>query len=47
MADDPVEVLEAFERALFSGEDIAPFFADDAEYVVAGSPPIGGRSITT
>ena len=43
MASDPVEVLEAFETALFAGEDIRPHFAEHAVYVVSGEPPIGGR----
>jgi ketosteroid isomerase-like protein len=43
MGSDPVEVLEAFEAALFAGEDVRPYFAEHAVYTVTGEPPIGGR----
>jgi len=43
MDSDPLSVLENFEKALFSGEDIGRYFSDDAVYEVTGSPPLGGR----
>jgi ketosteroid isomerase-like protein len=43
MGSDPVEVLEAFETALFAGDDIRPHFSERAVYTVSGEPPIGGR----
>jgi hypothetical protein len=38
MDSDPLRILESFEKALFSGDDIGRFFADDAVYEVTGSP---------
>jgi ketosteroid isomerase-like protein len=43
MSADALAVLETFETALFAGEDIRPFFAEDAAYEVTGTPPLGGR----
>jgi hypothetical protein len=43
MGSDALTVLEAFEKALFAGEDIRPFFAEDAVCESSGQPPIGGR----
>lgn len=38
-------VLNAFEQALFAGEDIRPFFHQNAVYEVTGQPPLGGRFV--
>ena len=43
MSSDPLAVLEAFETALFAGDDIRPYFAEHAVYEVTGRPPLGGR----
>jgi len=43
MDSDPLDVLERFEKALFAGDDIGRFLADDVVYEVSGSPPLGGR----
>lgn len=43
MDDRALSVLEDFERALFAGEDIRPFFHPEAFYEMSGDPPIGGR----
>jgi ketosteroid isomerase-like protein len=43
MSSDALAVLEAFETALFAGDDLRPFFAEDAVYEVTAQPPLGGR----
>jgi ketosteroid isomerase-like protein len=43
MRSDALAVLEAFENSLFAGEDVRPFFSEDAVYEVTGQPPLGGR----